>query len=503
MSRQSEPADVPVAIIGAGPTGLTAAILLASYGVRCLVLERWDDIYPQPRAVHLDDEIHRLLGRLGVAEKFAAISRPALGLQVLDEKHRVLTRFERSESEGVHGYPQANLFDQPELERILRNRLAELHLATLRGGAEVTAAHQDDDGVVLEVFDRHREQPEQIRAQYVLGCDGANSLLRSSIDAVMEDLEFEQQWLVVDVETGHDLNQWDGVHQISAPNRAATYMRIGERRYRWEFQLREGESADDYATLDALHPLIRPWTGNAPLTDLEVVRTASYTFRAQIADRWRDRRIFLLGDAAHLTPPFVGQGMGSGLRDAHNIAWKLAAVLDRRLPASVLDSYQIEREPHARAMIRLAMMIGFAMTGGGLAGDLFRRVLLPRAHLLGLGHILTDSATPRLQPSALIEQTRRKAELSGRLCPNALLADGRRFDEVGPGFILVTLDALDAADRIAAEDREVTVLPVDAGSTLGRWLGRGRVRAALIRPDGTVFACGDDRRRLCNLLEYV
>lgn len=148
------------------------------------------------------------------------------------------------------------------------------------------------------------------------------------------------------------------------------------------------------------------------------------------------------------------------------------------------------------------MMIGFAMTGGGLTGDLFRRVLLPRVRLLpGLRHNVTDSATPRLGPSALVHRSRRKTGLSGRLCPNALLADGRRFDEVGSGFTLVTLDVLDAADRRAVDDRDLTVLPVDAGSALGRWLEGGQVRAALVRPDGTVFACGEDTIRLCTLLE--
>ena len=126
----------------------------------------------------------------------------------------------------------------------------------------------------------------------------------------MADLRFEQRWLVVDVATDADLGEWEGVHQVCDPNRAATYMRVGRHRYRWEFQLRGDETADDYRDIDALHPLLRPWTKDIPVEALEVVRTAEYTFRARIADRWRDRRVFLLGDAAHLTPPFVGQGLG-------------------------------------------------------------------------------------------------------------------------------------------------------------------------------------------------
>ena len=141
-------------------------------------------------------------------------------------------------------------------------------------------------------------------------------------------------------------------------------MRVGDTRYRWEFRLGAGETADDYRDIARLHPLHRargPVTSRS--TGCEIVRVAEYTFRAQLADRWRDRRVFLLGDAAHLTPPFIGQGMGAGLRDAANLAWKLAGVLAGRLPETVLDTYQAERKPHARALIRLAKLVGTAMTG--------------------------------------------------------------------------------------------------------------------------------------------
>src|SRR6266536_4049106 len=131
-----------------------------------------------------------------------------------------------------------------------------------------------------------------------------------------------------------------------------------------------GETADDYRDIGRLHPLLAPWTKQTPVEALEIVRIAEYTFRARLADRWRDRRVFLLGDAAHLTPPFIGQGLGAGLRDAVNLAWKLAGVLDGTLPPHALDSYEAERKPHARAMILLAKLIGVAMTQGGRAGNL-------------------------------------------------------------------------------------------------------------------------------------
>ena len=196
----------------------------------------------------------------------------------------------------------------------------------------------------VSFLDRVRGGEQSVQASYVLGCDGANSLTRASIGAHMYGLPFTQDWLVIDVNTDVDLDQWEGCHQLCNPERGGTYMRVSETRYRWEFQLVDGETVADYQTLAAVEPLIRPWLGDTPADALELVRVTAYTFRAQVASRWRDRNVFLLGDAAHLTPPFVGQGMAAGLRDALNLTWKLVGVLDGTLPESVLDTYEQERK---------------------------------------------------------------------------------------------------------------------------------------------------------------
>ncbi|WP_220454456.1 bifunctional 3-(3-hydroxy-phenyl)propionate/3-hydroxycinnamic acid hydroxylase [Nocardioides immobilis] len=387
---------LPVVVVGAGPSGVTAATLLAQYGVEVLVLDRWASVYPQPRAVHLDDEIYRIVARLGLADEFARISRPSQGLRLMDPEHRVLAEFRRDGGAGRHGFPQANMFDQPELEALLRANLCAQPSVTFRGDVLVTAVHQSAAGPVrVDLTDRTTGETEAIEATYVLGCDGANSVVRRSIGATMQDLRFEQRWLVVDVNTDHDLGQWEGVHQVCDTDRAATYMRISERRYRWEFQLKDGETSQDFEDIAVLDPLLRPWTGAVPVADLELVRVAEYTFRAQLADRWRDRNVFLLGDAAHLTPPFIGQGMGAGLRDAANLAWKLAGVLQGHLAPVVLDTYEQERRPHTAQMIRLAIVVGTAMTRGGRTGDLLRRLVAPRLHLVpGFRARVLDSTTP-------------------------------------------------------------------------------------------------------------
>ncbi|HTJ68455.1 MAG TPA: bifunctional 3-(3-hydroxy-phenyl)propionate/3-hydroxycinnamic acid hydroxylase [Actinospica sp.] len=491
-----------VVIIGAGPTGLTAASLLARYGVNCVVLDRWPSIYPQPRAVHLDDEVYRILARIGVADEFAAISRPGRGLRLLDPRRRVLAEFRRGTEPGRHGFPAANMFDQPDLEGVLRANLKQLRNVELIGGVEVTAIDQDEDedqddaAVNVRYTITTTGETTAIRARYLLGCDGANSITRTTIGSFMRDLNFAQRWLVVDIATEADPGHWEGVHQVCDPTGAATFMRIGDARYRWEFQLSPGRSADDYRDLDQLRPLIAPWTMHVPDEHLNLIRVADYTFRAQIADRWRDRRIFLLGDAAHLTPPFIGQGMGAGLRDAMNLTWKLAAVIGGSLPESVLETYETERKPHARAMIRLAKLVGTAMTRGGRPGNALRALIAPRLrHVPGINGLILSSKTPALRRSELVIKPRFPGNLPGSLVPATLLPDAP-----DARFTLVTNLHPSSQQHAVAGQRGIVVHTARPGTPLSRWLRSGRTHAALVRPDGTVMCTGRDIEEVINAL---
>lgn len=488
-----------VVVVGAGPTGVTAAILLGQAGVSTLVLDRYDEVFPQPRAVHLDDEVYRVLARLGVEERIGAITRPGAGLRLLSPAHVTLAQFDRTDPRTANGFPQANMFDQPDLEAVLRARMHELDRVTFRGGVEVTAV-RTNDGTAPEVVyaDRATGETHTVRPRFVLGCDGANSLTRRAIGAHLRDLGFPaQRWLVVDVAVDRDLGHWGGVHQVCDSRRAATYMRIGEARHRWEFELLDHEGVADFEDPAALAPLLAPWDRDTG--DLEVVRLAEYTFRAQLADRWHRDGVFLLGDAAHLTPPFIGQGMGAGIRDAANLAWKVAAVIDGRLPAEVLESYETERGPHARAMIRLATLVGRLMTGGGTTGDRLRRVAVPRlVHLPGLRRRVLDSATPPLTGSALNTRRRWRPGLAGTLCPNPVLGSGERLDDVaGHRFLLVVRAAL--SPELAARVGRLDLVVQDAAEVpeLDRWLGRHE--AALVRPDGTVLVTGTPEQALRHL----
>ena len=478
-------ADVPVVIVGAGPVGVTAALLLARRGVRSVVLERHRGIYPLPRAAATDDEVRRILQAAGVGEEFAAMARPANGLRLLDARHRVMAEFRRTEH-GLHGYPQTSMFDQPELERVLRDALARYPECELRAGVEVTGIGPDTEGPVRVTY-RDDDGEHHLRADAVLGCDGANSLTREAIGAVWEDMRFEERWTVVDVRTTADVRSWEGVDQVCDPDRPATFARIGEDRYRWEFRLREGVE-------QPVRELVAPWLPPSYQGDFEIIREAQYTFLACVADRWRSGRVFLLGDAAHLTPPFIGQGLCAGLRDACNLTWKLARVLQQGGSERMLDTYESERKPHARHTIRLAVAMGWAMTGGqDSAAALRRRALAAACRIPGLTERAGRDLSPPLTTGPLVRRRLRKG-LAGTHCPQPwITADGRRtrLDEVlGDSFTILTATDPSPSLNALAHALGIRAIPVTGlgdDGTLAAWLRAGRADAVLLRPDRVVM----------------
>jgi 3-(3-hydroxy-phenyl)propionate hydroxylase len=346
---QRLPKSVPVVVVGAGPTGLAVAGLLGRMGVDTLVLEKNPQSLNIPRAIVLDDEGARTLQAAGAIERLLPLTVEGEGPIFLDEDGGVLARVEPGSRE--YGFSKRYFVHQPTLERALLEGLAACEHVQVLFAAEVISVRNSSEGVALDV--RVDNTDISLRADIVLACDGARSSVRQMLGIDMHGSTYTDEWLVIDTENDPDSSRSTKAHCYLTRPFVSVPAPRGGRRY--EFKLLPGESRDEMMSLRSVQELLAPMRQVRPE---DITRTAVYGFQARVAERLVDGRILLLGDAAHLTPPFAGQGMNAGLRDALNVAWKVAMVVRGEARSELLQSYEIERRKPIWAMIQLAVIIG-------------------------------------------------------------------------------------------------------------------------------------------------
>lgn len=462
--------DCDVLIVGGGPTGVTLAGLLAKRGVSVIVAEKEADIYPLPRAAHIDHEGMRIVQEAGAAEAVMATSRRADAYEFRNAKGKVLLCFDGAESIGPGGWPVANMIHQPSVEAALRTALAARAPDALRCGWEMLSFREDGEGVTAQFATPEGERP--IRARWLVGADGARSPVRKACGITFEDLGFEEPWLVVDALVDDPSRLPTANLQICDPARPTTCVLMGEGRHRWEFMILPGETPEEVSSDAAVTRMLAPWKVDGAV---RIERRAVYTFRARIAERWRKGRVLLAGDAAHQTPPFAGQGLCSGLRDAANLAWKLAAVTRGEASAALLDTYQPERAPNLRATIDMAIMMGRMVCATSRFAAWLRDTKLALARMLGK---LPDGppAYPPLGEGAILAGS----PGAGSYFPQLRGADGVGLDDtLGPDAWLIR----------RADLAEPRLPPFAAG--LAEWLDHHAAAAVLVRPDHYVFGAGE------------
>ncbi|HCS42771.1 MAG TPA: monooxygenase [Pseudomonas sp.] len=354
---------VDVAIAGYGPVGQTLAILLGQMGYSVAVFDRWPALYPLPRAVFYDHEIRRIFLSLGLGEELAKVSQPAGLYQWFNADWKVLVEIDWS-AESISDGPFGYLFNQPSLEAALDRKAKSFGNVQIQQGWEATALTQDASGcdMVLNRIIRQDgkfslgEEQQSVRARYVIGADGANSFVRQSLNIEWQDLGFQEDWLVVDLQPkpGVQLDVPD-IGQWCNPERPTTIVPGGPGYRRWEFMRLPHETIEELHDTDKVWSLLSRWV--TPDT-ADLVRHAVYQFRSRIASHWHSGRVMLAGDAAHVMPPFMGQGMCSGIRDAWNLSWRLDLLLRGLADNTLLDSYTLERKPQIRAVIEASMAMG-------------------------------------------------------------------------------------------------------------------------------------------------
>jgi 3-(3-hydroxy-phenyl)propionate hydroxylase len=489
--------DYDVVIVGCGPVGATLANLVGRRSLRVLAVERETSIYHLPRAVCFDGEILRMYQALGIADGIADVSVPLRGARFENERGEHLLSWDLPyDRHGSQGWGETYVFHQPDVEALLRERLAELRSVELLLGHEVHAVTQDTEEVTVSLSQVAGGEERTVTAAWVVGCDGASSLVRKTIGAEFRELGPSQDWLVVDAvrRAGREPDVPDVFVGYCWPSRPHAFLPMGNPRLRWELMVVPDDDRDRITTPAGVLELIQRFVTPE---DIQIERAVIYTFRSLLAETWRDRRVLLAGDAAHLQPPFRAQGLCSGIRDVFNLAWKLDEVHRGGAAGSLLDTYETERQAHAEAWITIATELSNVIntTDPEIAA---RR----DAHMIA-NPPPYDPSTPRL--GAGLHQADDPAP-AGFLSLQPALPDGTRLDDaIGSRFLVAMTPAvaaeLPAATRAILDDRErFHVLDPESPVTAELLSRHGGHAALVIRPDRYVLGAADGATGLGEVL---
>ncbi|MCC3312477.1 bifunctional 3-(3-hydroxy-phenyl)propionate/3-hydroxycinnamic acid hydroxylase [Nocardia africana] len=505
----SQDFDADVAIIGYGPSGVIAALTLARQGASVVAFERDRDIYPRARAVTVNDWTMRIFQSLGIDERIEKVIDPQRMLRWVTYGGEEVMRIEHPPSTLGSRSRFYNIY-QPTMEAELRSAGAEYgDLLSVRYGAEVTGIDQEETGVTVTTTDPETGQSRTCRVRYAIGADGGSSRTRGWIGANLDGDTAETLWIVVDCAVRRWWPDRDVLTFWTDRKRPVVDIALSGGNHRWELPLMHGEAEADFPTAAEVWPLLEAIGVTAD--DVDIHRYAFYRHHVRMADTWRNGRIFLVGDAAHLMPPWAGAGMQTGMRDAHNLGWKLGRVLRGALPEAWLATYEAERRPNAASYTNLAVQLGRVIKQEATQAEIDAMNAVPEG-------LVTPHEPPLTAPPTLTAGWLRgeiaDASIIGRMVPQPIVGDtaGRmtRLDDLlGDGFVLLG-DDLDPAGLLTPEEkagwdalgaRYVAVRPrtvhtrgrddlVDLDDVLGPWLRRYGSRAVALRPDR--FVAADD-----------
>lgn len=490
MSRNRDLGEMwDVAVVGLGPVGTTLAGLLGKRGLRVLGIDRERDIYQLPRAGHMDHTVLRTLGELGCLDEVFGDTIPNQGVRLVNGSGALLAEI-RAQKLTPSGLPASVHFHQPGLDRTLRACVDAVPSVTVINGNELVGIEENDSGVTLAIRSETGLRQEQSR--FVVGCDGAQSTVRALGGIKLIDFGFAESWIVIDLilkgrVPALPINTTFGAD----PARPYAAIELPGMRYRFEFMLLPGETAAQLTTRSAAERLIAKWISPSEIHKIE--RSVAYTFRGASADSWRKGRLMVAGDAAHLTPPFLGQGLCSGVRDVVNLAWKLHHVLRHGAPPSLLNTYQTERDPHVRNVITTSIELGkvLCILDTGKARDRDEKMLASGK-----------------------EPDQRVSFRLGELVPGPLVLSGGGMFMISPPIDGVPLDDI-VGQHFLVLAREDSVLTAAAqwwksigayvatigqlpttDDSLRRWMDRRNASVLVVRPDRYVLAAGESLEKI-------
>jgi 3-(3-hydroxy-phenyl)propionate hydroxylase len=497
-----------VAIVGMGPVGAIAANLLGIRGLSTLIIDKEPDVHPLPRAIAFDHEAMRTMQNCGLADEIEPLIAAYAPSEYRGVDAKVISRFDTPPPPYPLSWSPNYVFRQPPFEAALRVGLHRFPCVEVRAPCELVDLRIENLDVRLSF--REGKQNAMVATKYLLAADGGASTVRRLLGITMTSLEFDEPWLVVDVLCSDAAlaRLPSTIIQYCDPARPATYVIGTGNHRRWEIRLLAGEQASDFDNEKAVWNLLSRWLSP---DDGELWRWAPYEFHAVVADEWRRSRVLLLGDAAHMTPPFMAQGMTQGFRDAANLAWKLDRIIAGRAPEKLLDTYMAERAPHVRATTEIAKGLGRIICEldpiAARARDVkmltdfgdppvvrSRQSLIPD---LAGGLILADAAgAGSIFPQPLVDvegQHKRLDDLTGAeallvVCESRYLASSWTQIVAECESLDLSLIVLGGRERFA-QASEYRIVEVD--QILHAWFAKHHCVAALVRPDHYVFATTD------------
>ncbi|GEO17197.1 bifunctional 3-(3-hydroxy-phenyl)propionate/3-hydroxycinnamic acid hydroxylase [Microvirga aerophila] len=492
-----------VVVVGLGPVGAAAAQLLAREGLTVLAVDPSRQPYDKPRAIGIDHEALRLLQKLSITDELSLYMGPYKTSEYRSAAGQVLRRIVPQPEPHPLSWPPYSTFIQPELERLLRGSFDRWPTLDVTLGSRVLTVEQNPDEASVTIEDVDTGTKRLVTCRYVVGCDGAWSPVREAMGLQLEDLKFDEPWLVVDVLVNETADLPDAIIQYCDPVRPCTYVRGPADLRRWEIMLLPDENPTDMVDEKVIWSLLARWM--TP-DQGRIWRAATYRFHALVGKQWQRGRVFIAGDAAHQTPPFMAQGLNQGLRDVANLCWKIGEVLKHGADPALLKTYDEERRPNARAVIELTKTFGQVICERepGAAAERDKRLL--EEMQAGRGEIVRQDLLPPLVGGLLLKDaTGGHAPGTGTVFPQPLVitSEGeRRMDDVIDARFLLVAEtgwAPTAPDRVLADRLGVTLAcvaeaPVDGIVTLAdtsglieSWMSRNGVKAVLVRPDHVVF----------------
>jgi 2-polyprenyl-6-methoxyphenol hydroxylase-like FAD-dependent oxidoreductase len=491
---------VDVIQIGYGPVGQTSAALLANAGRSVLVLERHHKLYGLPRAGHIDHETMRTFQKLGVATRIAEQATPAGPYVFLNKKGEELIRLDWG-ARGISDWNSDYWIHQPDIEDALDDAVRSFDEIELKHGWEVVDIDERSDHVAVTARTRDGSKVQTYRGRFVIATDGGGSFTRSHLGIAMDDFGFEENWLVIDYRpTRPHETEFESV-QICDPARPHNRLHLGSSHRRFAFMVLPGEDPAEMAAAKTAWNLIAQY--DVTPDNSELVRNTVYKFESKLAQSWSRGRVFLAGDAAHVMPPFLGQGLCSGIRDVVNLSWKIGEVLDGAAPSSLLDTYETERRPHAEGLI-----FG-SIDAGRLLVTIDPKLAEKRDEMYRSGQAQPPRPFPKLGPGLLYrsESPGNADSLVGTLAPQGAISVGAetgRFDDLlGTGWtLLLSADApLTEIDRQELCDRGVRIFRI--GADFGDdqeiysqyFQGHGLI-GLIYRPDFYVYAAATNAAEL-------